>query len=244
MRPWGSGRSVGGIALSGVQSLPKPTSASQEQQKVGEIMKVVFVVGLSVVLAGICYGESRAQEKPADTKAIEAELDRFREGLFHAFNEGDYKAMLEKYCHKDVIATWQDGTTSKGHDEVLAEFAKLKQFIGKMTANPTTDKRLILNDGNLVIASGPMVDVYELKKHGVTVELHSRWEATLIRDGDHFVLVGFSASTDAFDNQVVDLYQKQTRYTSWAVGGGVGLLVGIVVALVVAGWLRSRHRAA
>jgi hypothetical protein len=207
-------------------------------------MRLVFAFCLGVVLAGTCCGVSRAQDKPADTKAIEAELDRFREGLFHAFNEGDYKAMLEKYCHKDVIATWQDGTTSKGYEEVLAEFAKLKQFIDKMSANPTTDSRLILNDGNLVIASGPMRDVYELKNHGVTVELHSRWEATLIRDGNRFVLVGFSASTDAFDNQVVNLYLKQTRYTSWAVGGGVGLLVGIVLALVVARGLRARNRPA
>src|ERR1700730_1422857 len=125
-------------------------------------MKAAFVVCLCVVLAAICCGESRAQEKPTDTKAIEAELDRFREGLFHAFNEGDYKAMLEKYCHKDVIATWQDGTTSKGHDEVLEEFAKLKKFIDKMTVNPNTDKRLILNDGKLVIASGNMKDEYEM----------------------------------------------------------------------------------
>jgi ketosteroid isomerase-like protein len=206
-------------------------------------MKAVFVICLSVVLAVMCCAESRAQEKPADTRAIEAELDRFREGLFQAFNEGDYKAMLDKYCHKDVIATWQDGTTGKGYDEVLAEFAKLKQFIDKMSAKPSTDKRLILNDGKLVIASGPMNDVYELKNHGVTVELHSRWEATLIREGDRFVLVSFSASTDAFDNQVVDLYLKRTRYTSWAVAGGVGLLVGIVVALAAAR-LRAKRRAA
>jgi ketosteroid isomerase-like protein len=173
-----------------------------------------------------------AQENAADPKAIEAELNQFRENLFHAFNEGDYKAMLEKYCHKDVVATWQDGTTSKGYDEVLAEFAKLKQFIDKMSADPTTDKRLILNDGNLVIASGPMNDLYELQQHGVTVELHSRWEATLVREADRFVLVGFSASTNAFDNQVVDLYLKKTRYTAWAVGGGFGLLVGALVAML------------
>ena len=207
-------------------------------------MKVIVIVCLSVVLVGVCFGECRAQDEPADIKAIEAELDQFREGLFHAFNEGDYRAMLEKYCHEDVIATWQDGTTGKGYDDVLAEFAKLKLFIGKMSAYPTTDKRLILNYGKLVVTSGPMNDVYELKQHGVTVELHSRWQATLVRDGDRFVLIGFSASTDAFANQVVELYLKQTRYTSWAVGAGVGLLVSIVVALAVVQLVRARRPAA
>src|SRR6266478_4454583 len=120
----------------------------------GALMKTVFVVCLGVGLAGWCCAESQAQDKPRDKKAIETELDQFRDDLFHAYNKGEYKAMLEKYCHKDVIATWQDGTTSKGYDEVLAEFAKLKTFIEKMSADPNTDKRLILNDGNLVIASG------------------------------------------------------------------------------------------
>lgn len=207
-------------------------------------MKAHLEFSLSVVLIGLCCGDSRAQDTPNGAVAIEAELDRFREGLFHAFNEGDYKAMLEEYCHKDVIATWQDGTTGKGYDEVLAEFDKLKTFIDAMTANPTTDKRLILNDGNLVIASGVMNDVYELNRHGRTVELDSRWQATLIREGDRFVLVGFSASTDAFDNPVIDLYLMQTRYIAWAVGGGVGLLLGIVLALIFGARRRGNRQAA
>jgi ketosteroid isomerase-like protein len=208
----------------------------------GAIMKMLLVGSLGVVLSAMACIGSRAQDKSADTRAIEAELDKFREGLFHAFNQGDYKAMLEKYCHKDVIATWQDGTTSKGYDEVLAEFTKLKGFIDKMTANPNTDKRLILNDGNLVVASGNMGDAYVLRR-GTTVELRSRWEATLIREGDRFVLVGFSASTDAFDNPVIDLYLKQAKYTAWAVGGGVGLVVGIAV-MVLVGRMRTGRRAA
>lgn len=39
--------------------------------------------------------------------------------------------MLEKYCHNDIIATWQDGTTSESTDVgVIAEFDKL--------SNPST----------------------------------------------------------------------------------------------------------
>jgi len=193
-----------------------------------------------MVLAGSCCGTSAAQEKSADAKAIEAELDHFRESLFTAFNEGKYQEMLEKHCHKDVIATWQDGTTSKGHDGVLAEFDKLLKFISKMSAHPTTDKRLILNDGRLVIASGPMKDDYALKNHNMTVNLNSRWQATLIKDNDRWLLVGFAASADAFDNEVVDLYLKKAKYTGGGWGVGIGLVLGIVLALVT---MRLRRRA-
>lgn len=196
-------------------------------------MRTFFVACFAVLMAGGLCRDSRAQEKTRDLKAIEAELDHFRDDLFHAFNKGDYKDMLEKYCHQDVIATWQDGTTSKGHAEVLAEFAKLKTFIEKMTANPNTDKRLILNDGKLVIASGNMKDEYTLSGKG-NVSLNSRWEATLIYDDGHWVLVGFSASTDAFDNEVIDLKLKKATYTSGGIAAVVGLLVGIAIAFLVA----------
>src|SRR4051794_23779265 len=113
------------------------------------VMRTFFVVCLAVLPAFVCSIESRAQEPAPDTKKIIAELDEFREDLFHMFNQEKYKEMLEKHCHKDVIATWQDGTSSKGHEEVLKEFAKLKEFIAKMVVKPNTDKRLILNDGKL-----------------------------------------------------------------------------------------------
>ncbi len=196
-------------------------------------MKTFFVSCLAVGIVGWICCDCQAQEKTFDLKATEAELDHFRDDLFHAYNKGDYKAMLEKYCHKDVIATWQDGTTSKGYDEVLAEFAKLKTFIEKMTANPNTDKRLILNGGKLVIASGDMKDEYTLSGKG-NVALHSRWEATLIREDDRWLLVGFSGSTNAFDNEVIDLQLKKAQYISAGVGAAVGLVVGILIALLIA----------
>jgi hypothetical protein len=196
-------------------------------------MRTFCALCFCTALVGWCSGTSVAQEKTPDTKAIEAELDHFRESLFTAFNEGKYQEMLEKHCHKDVIATWQDGTTSKGYDGVLAEFDKLLKFISKMSAHPTTDKRLILNDGRLVIASGPMKDDYALKNHDMTVNLNSRWQATLIKENDRWVLVSFAASADAFDNQVVDLYLKKSKYTNGGWGIGIGLAVGIVLALVI-----------
>ena len=203
-------------------------------------MRTCFLLGLGFLLA-FNAAAVRAQEAApqdaatqasVDTKAIDAELDKFRDDLFHAFNTGDYPAMLEKYCHKDIIATWQDGTTSEGHAGVIAEFDKLKQFIDKMTVDATTDKRLILNDGNLVISSGEMKDHYVLGR-GPSVNLNSRWSATLIKDDDRWLLASFSASTNAFDNEVVSLYLTSQKYTVSAAAGLIGIGIGLLLSRIM-----------
>ena len=203
-------------------------------------MRICFLLGLGFLLA-LNAAAVRAQEaatqdaalqEAVNTKAIDAELDKFRDDLFHAFNTSDYPAMLEKYCHKDIIATWQDGTTSEGHAGVIAEFEKLKQFIDKMTVDATTDKRLILNDGNLVISSGEMKDHYVLGR-GPSVNLNSRWSATLIKDNDRWLLASFSASTNAFDNEVVSLYLTSQKYTVSAAAGLIGIGLGLVLSRVM-----------
>ena len=203
-------------------------------------MRTCFLLGLGFLLA-FNAAAVRAQEaatqdaapqETIDTKAIDAELDKFRDELFHAFNTGDYPAMLEKYCHNDIIATWQDGTTSEGHAGVIAEFDKLKQFIDKMTVDATTDKRLILNDGNLVISSGEMKDHYELGR-GPSVNLNSRWSATLVKDNDRWLLASFSASTNAFDNEVVSLYLTSQKYTVSAAAGLIGIGIGLLLSRIM-----------
>lgn len=203
-------------------------------------MRTLFLLGLGVLLP-LNTTTVRAQEAAAldtapqeavDTKAIDAELDKFRDDLFHAFNTGDYPAMLEKYCHRDIIATWQDGTTTEGHAGVIAEFDKLKQFIDKMTVEATTDKRLILNNGNLVISSGEMKDHYVLSR-GPSVNLNSRWSATLIKSDGLWLLASFSASTNAFDNEVVSLYLTSQKYTVAIVAGLVGVTLGVVFTRIL-----------
>lgn len=191
-----------------------------------------LLLSLSIPVVKAQDGAPGATSLPVDTKEIDAELDKFRDDLFHAFNEADYPAMLEKYCHKDIIATWQDGTTSEGHAGVIAEFDKLKKFIDKMTVNATTDMRLILNDGRLVISSGDMRDDYALSR-GPNVNLNSRWSATLIKDNDRWWLVSFNASTNAFENEVINLYLTSQKYITAAIAGLIGIIAGVVVMCVI-----------
>ena len=146
-----------------------------------------------------------------------------------------YKEMLEEFCDPNIITMWQDGTTHTGHAGVLEEFDKLSEFISVMKVAPITEKRLILNNGSLVIASGQMNDQYTLRR-GVDVKLNSKWTATIIKRDGAWKLVSFSGSSNAFDNEVVSLFLKQTQYTSGGIALGMGLLLGFIGIL----WSRKR----
>ncbi len=193
------------------------------------LLACIFVEALSLPLIAQEPNANDAETSGASDSsadAMVAELDAFRSELFAAFNRGEYEAMLHQYCHPDLITTWQDGTSGQGYDAVLEEFDKLSKFIDKMTVNPDTDMRLVYNDGQMVIASGNMADHYTLAR-GMEVDLHSRWTATLVKENGKWLLVSFSASTNAFKNEVISLYLANTKYLSGAVAGVVGLLVGI-----------------
>jgi hypothetical protein len=203
-----------------------------------------FRVLLLIVTLAVAYlREAAAQEDdvaepvPVAADAV-VELDAFRAALFGAFNDGDYETMLEQYCHPDVIATWQDGTSGQGYDAVLAEFEKLSKFIDKMTVQPDTDMRLVYGDGRMVVASGNMRDRYALAR-GIDVDLNSRWTATLVKEDDKWLLVSFSASTNAFQNEVISLYLRNTIYASAAIAAIVGVIVGSVGTWILARRQRS-----
>lgn len=163
---------------------------------------------------------------------IDSELDDFRHELFLEFNKGNYRELLEKHCHPEVIATWQDGTSGQGYDAVLAEFDKLLKFIKKMQVQPETDMRLHLQDGNLVVASGTMHDTYAMSR-GWFIELKSRWSATMIRTNGQFKLISFSAAADSFHNPVVKLFLRNTMLISASIAFAVGLALGILGTLAL-----------
>ena len=59
-----------------------------------------------------------------------------------------------------------------------------------------------------------------------TVGLKSRWAATLVKEEGRWVLVSFSASTNAFDNEVITLYRRGTVVVAGLVCAVVGLAIG------------------
>jgi hypothetical protein len=180
-------------------------------------MKLLFCL-FAIVL--VSSSPIRAQEEGNSTTApstaeasgavtMEAELDQFRKDLYTAFNEGRYEEMLTNYCHPDVVATWQDGSVSHGHAEVLAEFKKLSEFIDKIEVDPTVEKRVVLDGGKIIISTGKMNDKYKLKR-GETVSLESYWSGTMVQENGKWKLVSFSGVANSFDNSVIRLFVTES----------------------------------
>ena len=180
-------------------------------------MKLLFCLFAIVLVSSSLI---RAQEEgnsattPSTAEAagaatMEAELDQFRKDLYTAFNEGRYEEMLTNYCPPDVVATWQDGSVSHGHAEVLAEFKKLSEFIDKIEVDPTVEKRVVLDGGKIIISTGKMNDKYKLKR-GETVSLESYWSGTMVQENGKWKLVSFSGVANSFDNSVIRLFVTES----------------------------------
>ncbi|MCO6454865.1 MAG: DUF4440 domain-containing protein [Pirellulaceae bacterium] len=168
---------------------------------------------------------------------LEAELQAVREGLSKAFNSGDLDALLA-YCHPQVIATWQNGDVAVGHDGVRAVVERLtggqQRVIAGYSADPTVDHRLLLDNRQVVVSAGKLHDQYTLTHPaGASVRLNSKWTVVLAKTDGQWKVAGFHVSENAFDNEVITLFDQITRYTSGATGGAVGIVCGLVVGLLV-----------
>ncbi|MCA9215082.1 MAG: nuclear transport factor 2 family protein [Planctomycetales bacterium] len=183
-----------------------------------------------IALLMLCTGLAQAQ----DAVGIDAELDAVRAGLAEAYNEGDLDLLLS-YCHDDVIAIWQDGVVAQGHEGVRKVISELIEGedtpIDTFKADPKVTHRAVLANDTVVVSTGKMNDIYSLTKPaGTSISLDSVWSVTLAKFDDRWLVVNFHCSANAFDNEVITLYDGFTRWTSGVIGGVIGLVLGALGA--------------
>ncbi|MFM8570220.1 MAG: hypothetical protein ACKOAU_01350, partial [Pirellula sp.] len=145
---------------------------------------------------------------------------------------------LNLYCHPDVVATWQDGSVSHGHAEVLAEFKKLSGFIDKIHVDPTIEKRMILDGGKMVVSTGKMNDSYKLAR-GETVTLDSHWSGTIANVDGKWLLVSFHGVANSFDNPVIRLFVTESTNRMMLLSAAGGLLAGLLGGFLIGRKKRS-----
>jgi uncharacterized protein (TIGR02246 family) len=195
---------------------------------------------LSLAILVVCGVTTAAAQQPAPPAEDPAhnELRALRDEFLDAFKIKDIDKMLSLTTN-DVVVTVQNAETLRGHDAVRA-------FHERMSGGETPQVQLtgtefevddlsIIHGGDTAIAFGSMDDHFKMKA-GMAFDLHSRWTATLVKEGDRWLLAAFQISTNMFDNGVS---RMQTRWAS-VKSGGVALAAGLLLGILGGVWLKRR----
>jgi ketosteroid isomerase-like protein len=200
-------------------------------------MRATLLIVLAMSLAG--QGRSPAvtrQAKDALEDPAHAELRKLRDDMIDAVNKDD-RAKLMSLLHKNIVVTFMDGETVRGHDGVQKYFdSKLNgtpPVVQSYSVHPRVDDLSIIYHGDMAISFGSSDDFFKLSR-GLEFTVHNRWTATLVKEDGKWLLAAFHASVGLFDNPLLD---SMRRLEYW-VGGGAAI-VGLLV-----GWLIGRRRRA
>ena len=146
-------------------------------------------------------------------------------------NKGDIDRELS-YMHPNVVVTWHNAEVSRGRDGVRAYLTRMltgpNKIVTSYSATVNVDELTILYGGDTGISFGSAVEHFKLND-GKTIDLPARWSATLVKEGDKWLVASLHASDNLFDNPVLAM-TKSTAY--WA--GGGGLLLGLIVGSFLA----------
>jgi ketosteroid isomerase-like protein len=185
--------------------------------------------GIVAALAGPAMPLQNAED-PAH-----AELRALRDELVDAVNKRDMPRLL-RHLHPDVVVTWQNAEVSRHPDGVRAYLARMLEgsnsIVEGFTTSVIVDELTILHGGNTGVSFGSSHDRLALRG-GQTFDLNSRWSATLVRFDGRWVIASFHASTNLFDNPLLNGAKRLAMF-----GAAGALAAGLVV-----GFLIGRRRA-
>ena len=191
------------------------------------------IAALALLLAVALPAQSQA---PSKDEAVHNELRALRDGLLAAINKRDLDTQLG-YLHPNVVVTWQNAEVSRGRDGVRRYLDGLLRGPAKVVDDYSTevnvDELTILYGGDTGISFGSAVDHFKLS-NGSTLDVPSRWSATLVKEGGKWLIASVHSSTNLFDNPLLAAAKKLAY-----IAGGVALVVGLV-----AGFLLGRRKRA
>jgi ketosteroid isomerase-like protein len=190
------------------------------------------MIALSIVSLCLAAVAPALAEEPLtkpDTEKIHEDLRTFRKELTEAVLKGDVDKQLQ-FVSKDVVVTWQNGETVRGHDG-LKEFWKKNQggaskvFQGYKKPPEPTDLTILYGDST-GISYGTSVGQYNIL--GKEFELENRWTATLVKEDGRWVIASYHVSNNILDNPLLSAAKNYLYLV-----GGIALLAGLVLGLLV-----------
>jgi ketosteroid isomerase-like protein len=178
-----------------------------------------------------------SQAPPPKDEAAHNELRALRDGLIDAMNKGDIDRELA-FMHPNVVVTWHNAEVSRGRDGVRAYLTRMlsgpNKVVSSYSATVDVDELTILYGASTGISFGSAIEHFKLND-GRMLDLPARWSATVVKDGDKWLVASLHASDNLFDNPLLAL-AKRTAY--WA--GGAALVVGLIAGFAIG---RRRKRA-
>ncbi len=190
-------------------------------------MSLVLAAGL---LALVPLQADEVKPAPKEHPAHQ-ELRALRDGVLDAFNKGDIDHLIS-YTHKNVVATWQNGEVSRGHDGLREYYRRMmtgeQRIVQSVKAQAEVDDLTILYGENNGLAFGSLGEDFTLTD-GRQFHLDNRWTAYVVKEDGRWQIAGLHVSANVFQNPILELAIKRT---AWWVGGGalvVGLLLGVLL---------------
>jgi ketosteroid isomerase-like protein len=194
------------------------------------MMFVPFFAVLLMTLVGVSNGQ------PAEDPA-HAELRALRDDLVDSLNKRDLTRLLQ-HLHPDVVVTWQNAEVSRKPEGVRAYISRMTEgpdrLVDEFTATPTVDELTILHGPDTGVAFGSSRDHFKLTS-GLSLDVNSRWTATVVRHDGRWKIAAFHASVNLFDNPLL----AAARRNLWGVGAAA-LVAGILLGMLLS---RSTKRA-
>ena len=179
-----------------------------------------------------------AQSTPPPTdEATHQQLRTLLAGMKDAINKGDIDRELT-FLHPNVVVTWHNAEVSRGRDGVRAYLNRMlsgpDKAVAGYTADVEPDELTILYGGMTGISFGSATEHFKLT-NGKTLDLPSRWSATLVKDGDKWLIASLHASDNLFDNPLLAMSKRMAYF-----GGAGALVFGLLIGLIL-GRQRKSH---
>jgi ketosteroid isomerase-like protein len=190
-----------------------------------------LLVLVSLVLAPVASAQTTAVSNPPPASVdANAAIATLREGLIDSFVKADIERLLT-FLDPDVVVTWQNGEVCRGPEAVRAYYQRMMtgpdRVVREVKASPEVIGRNVY--GDWAVSWGNLRDHFVLTD-GAELPFNTVFTATIAKRGDRWLVRGFHASVNAFDNPVLGLAIKKTAVRTAAVTLVVGFLVGFLIA--------------
>lgn len=194
-----------------------------------------ILAGLTFSLVVFATSHSSAQvTNTAPEDPTHQELRQLRDGLLAAMNNGNIEASL-KLLHTNCVITWHNAEVSRGHEGVRAYHNRVmtgpNKIVESFHCDVNVDELTILYGGDTGICFGSSDEDFKLA-NGKNLHVHGRWSATLVKESGRWLVASLHASTNLFDNVLLDYARK----------AAVGACAVCFVTSGIIGWLVGRRR--